>query len=67
MFSPAARVKVCDRIRMEPTALILGDAGQSGVAAISDVVDLVTVELPFKIALVPKKRLIEDFRFTKAW
>ena len=44
------------------TALSWRDSGQSGVAAISVVVNLVTVELPFEIALVPKQSLIEDIR-----
>ena len=43
------------------TALSWGDAGQSGVAAMSVVVNLVAIELPFQIALVPKESLIEIF------
>src|SRR5580698_7027267 len=43
------------------TALSRRDSGQSGVAAISVVIDLVTFELPFRIALVPKQSLIEVF------
>jgi len=43
------------------TALSWRDAGQSGVTAMSVVVDLVTVELPLQIALVPKQSLIEVF------
>ena len=42
-------------------ALSRGDSGQSGVAAMSVVVNLVAVELSFQIALVPKQRLIEVF------
>ena len=41
--------------------MVRRDAGQSGVAAISVVVNLVTVELPLQIALVPKQSLIEIF------
>ena len=48
-------------MRIGPTALSRGDAGQSGVAAISVVVNLIAVELPFKVALVPKERVIEVF------
>jgi len=43
------------------TALRRRDSGQSGVAAMSVVVNLVAVELAFKIALVPKQSLIEIF------
>ena len=42
-------------------ALRRRDSGQSGVAAISVVVNFVAIELPFQIALVPKQRLIEVF------
>jgi hypothetical protein len=38
-----------------------GDAGQSGVAAMSVVINLIAVQLSFKIALVPKQSLIEVF------
>src|SRR5208337_475741 len=43
------------------TALSRGDTGQSGVAAMSVVVNLVAIELAFQIALVPKQSLIEIF------
>ena len=43
------------------TALSWRDSGQSGVAAISVVVNFVAIELPFQIALVPKQSLIEVF------
>src|SRR5208282_3125467 len=48
-------------MRRSPTALRRRDAGQSGVAAMSVVVNLVVVEFPFKVALVPKQSLIEVF------
>src|SRR5271157_1757544 len=43
------------------TALSRGDAGQSGVAAMSVVVNLVAIELAFQIALIPKQSLIDVF------
>src|SRR5208282_2779235 len=43
------------------TAVSRRDSAQSGVAAMSVVVNLVAVELAFKIALVPKQRPIEVF------
>src|SRR5580704_17962633 len=43
------------------TPLSWRDSGQSGVAAITVVVNLVTIELPLQIALVPKQSLIEAF------
>jgi hypothetical protein len=48
-------------MRRSTTALNRRDSGQSGVAAISVVVNLVAIELPLQIALVPKQRLIEAF------
>ena len=43
------------------TALSRRDSGHSSVAAMSGVVNLVAIELAFKIALVPKESLIEIF------
>jgi len=43
------------------TALSRRDSGQTGVAAMSVLVNLVAVELAFKIALVPKQSLSEVF------
>ena len=48
-------------MRRSATALSRSDSDQSGMAAISVVVTFVAVELPFKIALVPKQSLIEIF------
>ena len=48
-------------MRRSATALSRSDSGQSGVEAISVVVAFEAVELPFKIALVPKQSLIEIF------
>ena len=48
-------------MRRSATALSRRDTDQSGVAAMSVVVNFVAVELVFKIALVPKKSLIEVF------
>ena len=48
-------------MRRSATALSLSDSDQSGVAAISVVVTFVAVELPSRIALVPKQSLIEIF------
>ena len=42
-------------------ALSRSDSGQSGVAAMSVVVNFVAIELAVQIALVPKQRLIEVF------
>ena len=61
VFSPAVGVKVCDSMRRSAAALRRRDSAQSGVATISVVVNLVTIQLPLKIALVPKQRLIEVF------
>ncbi len=46
-------------MRRSATALSRRDSGQSGVAAMSVVVNFVAIELPFQIALVPKQSLIE--------
>jgi hypothetical protein len=48
-------------MRRSATALGRSEPGQSGVAAISVVITFVAVELPFKIALIPKRSLIEIF------
>src|SRR5258708_6206648 len=48
-------------MRKNATALSRRDSDQSRVAAMSVVVTFVAVELPFKIALVPKQSLIEIF------
>ena len=48
-------------MRRSATALSWGDAGQTRVAAMSVEVNLVAIELPFQIALVPKQSLIEVF------
>src|SRR5271163_1781886 len=48
-------------MRRSATALSRSDSDQSGVAAMPVVVTFVEVELPFKIALVPKQSLIEIF------
>jgi len=61
VFSPAVRGKVCNWTGRSATALGRSDSGQSGVAAMTVVVNLVAIELPFEIALVPKQSLIEVF------
>jgi hypothetical protein len=48
-------------MRRRATALSWRDAGQSGVAAVSVVVNFVAIKLAFEIGLVPKKSLIDVF------
>src|SRR5271163_4230157 len=58
---PGQAIRVPGLIERSATALSGRHSDQSGVAAILVVINFVAIELPFKIALVPKQSLIEMF------